>query len=77
MEGQCGLLQRAAINEPTWTGHSGAAGAPAARPRFGTAVNPALRDRLAPQAADASRVGEAVRAPLQIHKPPDSVDVLP
>lgn len=43
-------IQRSAINEPTWTGHSGAAGAPRAaapRPRFGVAANPAIRRQLA------------------------------
>ena len=52
------LLQRSAINEPTWTGHSGAAGAPAAaaspRPRFGAAANPAIRRHLVPPGGSGS-----------------------
>lgn len=54
-------MQRSAINEPTWTGHSGAAGAPtaaAARPRFGAAANPALRRQLT-SAGAAAAVGGA------------------
>lgn len=50
-------VQRSAINEPTWTGHSGAAGAPTAatpRPRFGAAANPALRRQLASAGATAA-----------------------
>ena len=55
--GHCFLHQRSAINEPTWTGHSGAAGAPApAQPRrFGNTVNPALRAALRAQQERRSR----------------------
>lgn len=36
--------QQSAVNQPTWTGRSGAAGlASGSRPRFGTAVNPCLQ----------------------------------
>ena len=47
----CGALQRSAINEPTWTGHHGTAGGPAAAQprRFGNTVNPALRAALGAQ----------------------------
>ena len=45
------VLQRSAINEPTWTGHHGTAGGPAAAQprRFGNTVNPALRAAMAAQ----------------------------
>lgn len=36
--------QQSAVNQPTWTGRSGAAGlSSGTRPRFGTAVNPRLQ----------------------------------
>ena len=58
-------VQRSAINQPTWTGHSGAAGAPpvAAPRRFGTTVNPALRAALnAQQQASGSGDGASAGA---------------